>query len=300
VRGDKTNLPGDGTHTGWLPTRNPILCASGLLGTCLLYRFLVRSEPFPKVTEERGRGYKWLPLIIDPTAVYSLDVQKALLPFRPVSSVAQNAAWNKLYSLAGYETAKGDAVTHVGRAAAQQEAEDDGVPAAVVNEALGYSIKDAKKDHYTPQVPLLFQLQRAGFSFHPLEFEEADAAHLRALRAHPALVNDLIDRVLPELCAQEKLVAQIRTTAESTKRKAVMKQKTDNLDSGVLEHRYAPDTFTPYGITSAHPAPLRYTLLLPLGVAPWHPGTRSFKSISCAHQMRGGGTHPLRNDIYLN
>ena len=257
MRGDKTHNAGNGTHCGWLPAHNPLFCASGLLGTCLLYRLLARLEPFPKVTEERRRNYKWLPLIIDATATFSLDVQKALLPLRPVGAVPQNACWNQLYSLAGYEFALGDAVTHVGRAAAHQEAEDAMLPAAVVNEALGYSNKEAKKDHYTPQMPLAFQLQRAGFSFDVQDFQEADAAHLRALRAHPAVVKDLIDRLLPELCAQEECVARIRTTAKSTDRKAVMQQKKDNRDSGVREHRYA---------------------LNPVSLA-WHPGTGGFKTI---------------------
>jgi len=259
VTGDKTHNAGDGTHCGWLPAHNPLFCASGLLGTCLFYHLLARLEPFPKVTEERGRNYKWLPLIIDATATFSLDVQKALLPLRPVGAVPQNACWNQLYSLAGYKTALGDAVTHVGRAAAQQEAEDAMLPAAVVNEALGYSNKEAKKDHYTPQMPLAFQLQRAGFSFDVQDFQEADAAHLRALRAHPAVVKDLIDRLLPELCAQEECVARIRTTAKSTDREAVMQQKKDNRDSGVREHRYAlnpvslawhPGTLAPVGASS--------------------------------------------------
>ena len=62
----------------------------------------------------------------------------------------------------------GDSVTHAGRAAAQQEAEDAGLASSTVNEALGYGTKDksqAQKASYTPQIPLAFMLQRAGFSF---------------------------------------------------------------------------------------------------------------------------------------
>ena len=44
VRGDKTHVEGDGTHTGWLPARNALLCPSSTLGLVMLYRFTPRNR----------------------------------------------------------------------------------------------------------------------------------------------------------------------------------------------------------------------------------------------------------------
>lgn len=99
-------------------------------------------------------------------------------------------------------------------------------------------VKDAKKDHYTPQIPLAFQLQRGGFSFRAEDFPEADAAHLRVLREHAGLVWSLIDRAVPALAAQEQAVAAISTAPKDDSRKAVMAQKAANTASHVREHRH--------------------------------------------------------------
>ena len=61
--GDKTHLPGEGFHTGWMPSRNALFCPDGLIGTCLLYRVCVK-EAFPNVVDDNGNAYKQLPLII--------------------------------------------------------------------------------------------------------------------------------------------------------------------------------------------------------------------------------------------
>ena len=53
-RGDKTHLIGDGSHFGWTPSMNVLFCPSVCLGTCMLYRFTARHEPFPDVCAENG------------------------------------------------------------------------------------------------------------------------------------------------------------------------------------------------------------------------------------------------------
>ena len=72
-------------------------------------------------------------------------------------------------------------------------------------------VKDAKKDHYTPQIPLAFQLQRGGFSFRAEDFPETDAAHLRVLREHAGTIRSLLDTAVPALAVQEQAVAAIST-----------------------------------------------------------------------------------------
>jgi hypothetical protein len=236
VRGDKTHLPGDGSHSGWVPSRNALFCPSGIQGTCLLYRFCARGERFPNVCDCSGREYKWLPLMINTESTFQLDATKALLPIRGVCARTQNACFNQLYAAAGVEMYSGDAVTHAGRAAAQQEAEDAGLDPRIVNEALGYQIKDAKNDHYTPQVPLAFQLQRGMFSFRSEDFAEADAAQLQVLHSRASLVMEIVDLALPELPRQEALVSAIDTQPASMDRAAVMAQKRANSDSHKREH----------------------------------------------------------------
>ena len=143
VRGDKTHIEGDGSHTGWLPSRNPLLCPSGTLGLCLLMRFM-GGESFPDVRRDDGRQYKWLPLVRT-TGTSTLDIPNALLPIRGVCAKTQNACFNSLYAASGVEMFQGDAVTHAGRAAAQQEFEDAGGDSRISNEALGYQ---ASRTHH--------------------------------------------------------------------------------------------------------------------------------------------------------
>jgi hypothetical protein len=115
VRGDKTHATGDGSHTGWIPARNVLLCPDVFLGTCLLYRF-TQDERFPDVLAEDGMYYKWLPLVISTESTYAIDRKKALLALRGVDARTQNACFNQLYAVAGVEMYAGDAVTHAGRA----------------------------------------------------------------------------------------------------------------------------------------------------------------------------------------
>jgi hypothetical protein len=53
-RGDKTHVIGDGSHFGWMPHINVLLCPSVALGTCALYRFTARREAFPEVCADNG------------------------------------------------------------------------------------------------------------------------------------------------------------------------------------------------------------------------------------------------------
>ena len=99
-------------------------------------------------------------------------------------------------------------------------------------------MKDAKKDHYTPQIPLAFQLQRGGFSFRPEDFPEADAAHLRVLREHAGTIRSLVDCAVPALAVQEQAVAAISTAPKDDSHKAIMAQKEVNTNSNVRPHRY--------------------------------------------------------------
>ena len=64
----------------------------------------------------------------------------------------QNACFNALYAAAGVEMFANDAVTHAGRHACQQEAKDSGLDGRLVDEALGYQIKDVQKDQCANQV----------------------------------------------------------------------------------------------------------------------------------------------------
>ena len=55
-RGDKTHLIGDGSHFGWMPNINVLLCPSVALGTCMLYRFTARREAFPDACADNTVG----------------------------------------------------------------------------------------------------------------------------------------------------------------------------------------------------------------------------------------------------
>ena len=163
-RGDKTHLIGEGSHFGWMPNNNVLLCPSVALGTCMLYRFTARREAFPEVCADNSGGnpgyqYKWLPLLITTADTYEVDALKAHLPIHGVGKKSQSTCFKQLYAVSGVPCVTGDAIEHVGRAQAQQEAQNAGINARDVEEALGYE-HSAKKDHYTPQIPLSFQLQR--------------------------------------------------------------------------------------------------------------------------------------------
>ena len=61
-----------------------------------------------------------------------------------------------------------------------------------VEEALGYE-HSAKKDHYTPQIPLSFQLQRAGLPWAAEKRALVDAVQFRVLREKCAVVSELVN-----------------------------------------------------------------------------------------------------------
>ena len=99
VRGDKTHVVGDGSHTGFLPAANALFSPSNILGLCLLYRFCHRRESFPIVSEDSGRNYKWLPLVIETEGSYKLSTRRRLCSrfatIRGITDKAQNKCWNK-------------------------------------------------------------------------------------------------------------------------------------------------------------------------------------------------------------
>ena len=244
TRQGKTNVEGEASHAGWLPSKNPLLDIDGGLGTCLLYRFLATGEQIPSVTASLdgnypGYRYKWLPLIKTTDGCYPLDTANALLSIRPIDQQPQNAAWNMLFHEARVPLYKGDSVTHGGRAACQQEFREAGGDPRVSDEALGYT-HDVSKDHYSPHIPIQFGLQRGHYGLlSPENFAEADAAHLRAARhAAKEPLNSLVDLAVPELRREEELVESINTVASDPySRKAVMQQKAANVETHKREHQ---------------------------------------------------------------
>ena len=250
VRRGKTNIEGDGTHSGWMPSKNALLCPCGILGTCYLYRIAHRRETFPDVMSDNdgrssGYQYKWLPLTISTERSYSMDAEKALLSYRPVQERMQNDNFNFMYHAAGLQMVAGDAVTPSGRHVAQQEFQDAGGDSRISNEALGYTIRDAAKDHYTPHIPPQFQMQRALFGLLDAgSMTEADASHLRVLREHASLVDRLVDTVLPELVAQEGIVRAlggsgdglVKASNRTEQRREVHAAKRTNAQTHVREH----------------------------------------------------------------
>ena len=239
-RGDKTHSIGEGSHYGWVPNSNVLLCPSVALGTAMLYRYVARRESFPDVCAKEpttgcvGFQYKWLPLFI--TTAHNqhtdLDPSSGQLSIRGLSDDYQNICFHKLYTAAGIPRVSGDAVTHVGRAQCQQEAQNSGVNSREVEEALGYE-DSAKKstcyhsptfivsllrafsrltfsDHYTPQIPLSFQLQRGSLPWLPEQRSYVDAVQFRILREHGCdVVYPLLDFAVSKLPEQDAVVAAI-------------------------------------------------------------------------------------------
>ena len=85
-----------------------------------------------------GHQYKWLPLLITTADTYEADAKNALLPIHGVGKKSQSTCFKQLYAIAGIPSVTGDAIEHVGRAQAQQEAQNAGIEPRDVEEALGY------------------------------------------------------------------------------------------------------------------------------------------------------------------
>ena len=245
TRKGKTNDPGEATHAGWVPSCNPLFDVDGGIGLCLLYRLLHDREPFPDVCADRdgqspGYRYKWLPLFrLEST--HEVNAAQATLEIHPFGEKPQNACWKMLFNAAGVEMYKGDSVTHGGRAACNQEWREAGGDPRVSDEALGYT-HDVSKDHYAPQIPLMFALQRCHHGLRsPEHLSEVDAAHLRAgRRAAKEPLRQLVDLAVPELSIQKKVVEAINTTAaNSCSRKSVNAQRAANPDTHKREHQNA-------------------------------------------------------------
>ena len=241
-RGDKTHLIGDGSHFGWVPSINVLFCPSVCLGTCMLYRFTGRHEAFPDVCADNGGAnpgfqYKWLPLLITTADTYEVDAEKAQLTIRGVGKKSQNACFKQLYAVSGVASVTGDAVEHAGRAQAQQEAQNAGIDPREVEEALGYE-HSAKKDHYTPQIPLSFQLQRSGLPWTPEKRALVDAVQFRVLREKGAVVAQLLDLAVPDFPKQEQTVAAIADLPDDpSSHREVAAARRANRDSHKREHK---------------------------------------------------------------
>ena len=239
--GDKTHTIGEGSHFGWMPNINVLLCPSVALGTCALYRFTARHEAFPDVCADNGGAnpgykYKWLPLLIATANTYEVDADKAQLEIHGVGKKSQSTCFKQLYAVSGVASVTGDAIEHVGRAQAQQEAQNAGVDSREVEEALGYE-HSAKKDHYTPQIPLSFQLQRAGLPWTPEKRALVDAVQFRVLREKGAVVAELVDLAVPALLAQDATVAAIADLPEDpSSHREVAEARRANRDSHKREH----------------------------------------------------------------
>ena len=217
-RGDKCHVIGEGSHFGWMPNMNVLLCPSVALGTCMLYRFTARHETFPEVCADNGGsnpGYqwKWLPLLISTSDTYEVDAEKAQLKTHGVGKRSQSTCFKQLYAVSGVARATGDAIEHVGRAQAQQEAQNAGIDARDVEEALGYE-HSAKKDHYTPQIPLSFQLQHSNLPWFEWERSRVDAVQFRVVREKGDAVTKLLDLAVPDLPKQDQKVAAIADLPE--------------------------------------------------------------------------------------
>ena len=194
-----------------MPNISVLFCPSVALGTCMLYRFTHRREAFPDICADNGGAnpgfeYKWLPLLITTADTYEVDAEKALLEMHGVGKKSQSTCFKQLYAAAGVAGVTGDAIEHVGRAQAQQEAQNAGIDSREVEEALGYE-HSAKKDHYTPQIPLNFQ--RGGLPWAADKRSLVDAVQFRVLREKGAIVSQLLDQAVPGLPEQDRLVAAI-------------------------------------------------------------------------------------------
>ena len=90
----------------------------------------------------------------------------------------------------------------------KREAQNAGIDSREVEEALGYE-HSAKKDHYTPQIPLSFQLQRAGLPWAAEKRALVDAVQFRVLREKAAVVFELVNLAVPALPTPPILVIPI-------------------------------------------------------------------------------------------
>jgi len=208
----------------------------------MLYRFTNRREAFPDVCADNGGAnpgfqYKWLPLLITTADTYETDAEKALLPIHGVGKKSQSTCFKQLYAVSGVASVTGDAIEHVGRAQSQQEAQNAGIDSREVEEALGYE-HSAKKDHYTPQIPLSFQLQRSGLPWTPEKRALVDAVQFRVLREKGAVVAQFLNLAVPSLPKQDANVAAIADLPDDpSSHREFAEARRANKDSHKREHQ---------------------------------------------------------------
>ena len=208
----------------------------------MLYRFTARREAFPDVCADNGGAnpgfqYKWLPLLITTADTYEMDSEKAQLEVHGVGKKSQSTCFKQLYAVSKVPAVTGDAIEHVGRVQAQQEAQNAGIDSREVEEALGYE-HSAKKDHYTPQMPLSFQLQRSGLPWAPEKRALVDAVQFRVLREKRTVVSELVNLAVPALLTHDAKVAAIVDLPEDpSSHREVAESRRTNRDSHKREHQ---------------------------------------------------------------
>ena len=106
-----------------------------------------------------------------------------------------------------------------------------------MEEALGYE-HSAKKDHYTHQTPLSFQLQRSGLPWTAEKRALVDAVQFRVLREKRAVVSELVNLAVPALLTQDAKVAAIVDLPEDpSNHREVAEMRRANRDSHKREHQ---------------------------------------------------------------
>ena len=118
IRRGKSNEVGECTHAGWLISKDPRMCLSGIVGVVFLYRFLFMGEPFPKwsdklaeddhdddgdkVSESIGFKYRWLPLFRTQEEK-AIDSTNKLVAVRPLDDDSQRRFIKTLTNAAGVD-----------------------------------------------------------------------------------------------------------------------------------------------------------------------------------------------------
>ena len=195
----KTETMSEPEYSSMIPHRNPLLCATGLLGLSLLHRFKHLGEAFPSVRDPEA--YCKVPLVRSSSDGRSGVRQDAMLQSFKVM----------LDDLEGAE--QNDPITHLCRHQAQFEAQANGVSADDIEKALNYSKeKKQSQGRYSFQTPLSWLHQRAGYN--PLDPED-HPAHLKVLLSESVLLDEMIDTHFPFLREQDKEWESMREEVDS-------------------------------------------------------------------------------------
>jgi len=195
----KTETMSEPEYSSMIPHRNPLLCATGLLGLSLLHRFKQLGETFPSV--RNPEAYCKIPLVRSSSDERSGIRQCAMLQsFKVMLDELEGAEQN-------------DPITHLCRHQAQFEAQAHGVSTDDIDKALNYS-KEKKQGQgrYSFQTPLSWLHQRAGYN--PLDPED-HPAHMKALLSESVLLDEMIDTHFPFLREQDIVWESMREEVDS-------------------------------------------------------------------------------------